>query len=809
METQLKGMESLIDLNKILDGRAHDQGLVFTAMDANLRVKSGLSTGLHSFDLVLGGSIAPGRFTYFYGDTGTAKSTLMYHAVKSSLESSLVCVLNDHEGSVDPTYFKKLGIDLDKVCGARNKKGIWTVTPKLRYSVGTTAEATFKFMNQVLHSLPDKIQIFDPKAEEFRYFLISPEFEYKSITWAYVNKALKVKPKPLAIEVADMSPQMVFVTDSLRSMLPQARDEDLDKDPIALQARCFSNNFPLVKSLLARKNCIYLATNHLTIDPLSRFGCFQAETPVNFVDGRSYPIRKIVEEKIEGEVWSYDEKADKIVPRKIVDWHYNGDVEKPEDFITVTSEAVDTANGVASFTCTRNHKVLTLEGWKQAEDLSLEDLLVTKYHSKMNQSLRSFLVGTMVGDCTMSTRSKPNGTHSLKFQDKLNPDYVKWKLGKLDMYNFKEVWVNQHGTKVPQYHSESAHEFTVWKRRLGNRDPLKVIDILDDLSLAVWFMDDGHYDSQYSHFRGLLSVKRLKGNLEALQKLQRGFEGLGLPCVVGVKDGSIRFNKDAFISLCGRICKYVPECMQYKLHPDFRGKYQEFDLEFTTTVEHEYVPVLSIKDGSRRKFRQKGKYDISVEGTRNYMVGNVANGVIVHNSPEREPGGKAVQFYPDAKIKMHVNRAKSKIIEEEHASGDGKDRYLLGAATVLKNKSGPCFREIPYRIWLDEKGIPGKGLDPVFDTHTFLESCGLLEQHKKGVFSIKLKGFEDIQYNWKDFKKLVLIEEQGKDLKKQIKGMLADGSALEAYYNTFTGSISSSAKNLIAEDSEVIEEVNI
>jgi RecA/RadA recombinase len=446
MKSQLVGMESLVDLNSILDTKAHAQGLMFTAMDASLRVTSGLSTGLYSFDLMLGGAIAPGRFTYFYGDTGTAKSTLMYHAVKSSLDNGIVSVFNDHEGSVDPTYLKKLGIDLEKVCGVRNKKGSWTVTPKLRYAVGTTAEATFKFMNQVMSGLPDKIRIWDSKGEEYRYFLIAPDFQYKAVTWAYINKALKADK---AVEVENMSAQMVFVTDSLKAMLPEAKDEDLDKDPIALQARCFSSNFPLIKSLLARKNCIYLATNHLTINPMAKFA-----------------------------------------------------------------------------------------------------------------------------------------------------------------------------------------------------------------------------------------------------------------------------------------------------------------------------------------------------------------------SPESEPGGKAVQFYPDAKIKMHTNRAKSKIIEEDHVSGEGKDRYLVGNATILKNKSGPCFRELPYRIWLDERGIPGKGLDPVFDAHTFLDACGLLEQHKKGVFGIKLKKFEGLSYNWSDFKKLVLNveEEQSKNLHKQIKSILADGSALDAFYANAAG-VSSTMNSMIVDNMEVEEEI--
>jgi RecA/RadA recombinase len=419
IHTQLDAMESLLDINKLLDEKAHAQGLTFTTMDPTLRVKNGLSTGIYSFDLITGGGFASGRFSYLFGDTGSAKSTTCYHGMKSSLSHDIITSVHDHESSMDPTYLGKIGIDLDAVCGRRNKKGVWEVTPKLRYSVGTTAEATFKFMNTVMKALPDKIQMWEPKEEAYHYFLISPEYSYKPI-WAHITKGLK---EGVIKEVDNFSPQMVFVVDSLKAMLPEARDEDIDSEPIALQARCFSNMFPLVKSLIGKKNCIFLATNHLNINPMIKFG-----------------------------------------------------------------------------------------------------------------------------------------------------------------------------------------------------------------------------------------------------------------------------------------------------------------------------------------------------------------------SNEAEPGGKAVQFYPDLKIKMHVNRAQNKIMEETHVSGEGVDRYILGVATVLKNKSGPCFRKIEYRLWLDECGSPGRGIDPVWDIFTFLSSCGLLDQPTKTTYGIRLKGWETQSFTWKKFKELVLVKEEGQTLRRQIEAMLADGSALEMYY---------------------------
>jgi RecA/RadA recombinase len=805
LATQFTAMQTLLDVNKLLDERAHDQGLMFTTMDPSLRVKNGLSTGIYSFDLIMGGGLASGRFAYLYGDTGSAKSTTLYHCLLSALNSSIISVFNDHESSVDPTYLGRIGVDLDEVCGQRDKKGKWIVTPKLRYSVGTTAEATFKFMNQTMKGLPDKIQMWDSKSEEFRYFLIHPERNYKP-TWMHINKGVK---EGQIIEVDDFSPQMVFITDSLKAMLPEAKDEDIDSDPIALQARCFGQNFPLVKSLIGRKNCIYIATNHLNVNPMIKFGCLQAETPIPFVDGRSYPIREVVEKKIEGDVWSYDEANKKFVPAKIVDWHFNGKVEKQDDFITITSEAVDTANGIVSFTCTREHKVLTFEGWKPAEELTTDDLLVTKYESKINKSLKSFMLGTMIGDSRLDTRSPPNGTHHIRFQDKQNLEYVKWKLDKLDMFSFYENKLNQHGDVVPQFVSETRHEFTVWKRRIGNRDPLSVLEEMDDLSLAIWFMDDG--SGQFdTHVRGQISIGRFTGDFERLLLLKDGFAKKGIICDFRLSSGSLRFNKDAFLVLCERICKYVPPCMQYKLPPEFRGRYEEFDLDFETCIASDYVRIFSISDGSRRKFRQKGKYDITIEGTHNYLVGNVANGVVVHNSNEVEPGGRAAQYYPDLKLKMHVNRAQNKVIEEACITNEGVDRYIMGKATVIKNKSGPCFRSSEFRIWMDEGSSTGRGIDPVFDIFNFLQMCGLIEQPSKETYGIKLPSWETQKFTWKKFKELILLKEEGAALKSQIEELLSTGKAQELYYQNLAANPSkTSTAAKIEKEDEVIETIEL
>ena len=52
--------------------------------------------------------------------------------------------------------------------------------------------------------------------------------------------------------------------------------------------------------------------------------------------------------------------------------------------------------------------------------------------------------------------------------------------------------------------------------------------------------------------------------------------------------------------------------MQYKLPPEFRGLYEEFELQNNPTVENKYIDIKSIRVASDRKLRRKGRYDINV-----------------------------------------------------------------------------------------------------------------------------------------------------------------------------------------------------
>jgi recombination protein RecA len=80
----------------------------------NIQIIPGISTGALSLDLALGGNGIPqGRICEFYGPEGSGKTTLALHVIASSQKKGGVAAFIDAEHALDPTWARKLGVDLE------------------------------------------------------------------------------------------------------------------------------------------------------------------------------------------------------------------------------------------------------------------------------------------------------------------------------------------------------------------------------------------------------------------------------------------------------------------------------------------------------------------------------------------------------------------------------------------------------------------------------------------------------------------------------------------------------------------------
>jgi len=546
----------------------------------------------------------------------------------------------------------------------------------------------------------------------------------------------------------------LIVIDSVAALTPKSEIEgEMGDHAVGAQARLMSKAMRKLVAVANESKCIIMFTNQIRMKIGVMFGCFHYDTLINFTDGRSIPIGKVVDEKIEGNIYCINEETKQIEQKPIIDWHDNGKVETKEDFIHIQTESIN-GKGRFGFTCTPDHEILTSTSWRKAKDLSYDNLLVSKYKNTINGTYGDFVRGILIGDSHISARDK--NTASLRLQDNQNQEYINWKIDKLSPFlNFTERQIKTGY----RYDSDYSYEWKRIKQFVPDRTPLLMLNNYTNMGLALWVMDDGCLDLNNNHLRYSISVKRFKNNWAKLQEIKNALEEVGLEAKINIENGNIYFNKQISLEIAKRIHKYIPECMQYKLPEKYRNKYEDFVLENSNFWETEPVKIKEIRFASDRQMRNKRKFDISIEGNHNYMVGGKDNGIIVHNSPETTTGGNALKFYASQRIEI---RRGNKI---EQGSGTNKEQIgNITKVKVVKNKVAPPFKTAEFNI------IYGKGVDLYGEILSFAVEDGLI--NKSGSW-YKLADEEGTRLGQGELQAIAWLKEHNEEAENMKQEILA------------------------------------
>jgi len=587
-------------------------------LDAMLLIPR-LATGIFTVDLALGGGIPVGRTTQFFGEPSSCKSTLALRTVARAQKTCRHCYKTEHIDKKPGHEFSPmtcLWIELESTLDRKWAEINGVNVDLLDISHPGSAEEAINTFLMFLNSDGTDVVVIDSVA-------------HMSVQEELANPAENMQVGAMARAMNKMFREQTALVNKKKK----------------------SGQMPTV-----------LIINQIREKVGVMYGCASYRTRVVLSDGTTEKIGHFVGRRAEQEIMSLNRETGNIEPAKVSSWFRNGRAEEFLHFVT----SAPNSSGKMSFDLTTNHLVAIERGGEffdiPAGELKIGDNLISYASYKDAPYLNDALVGMMAGDGNL----RRMGVHTAQYRmmhSKKQKSYLNWKADLLEPC----LGANRHedkrgrpemeteadvrlGTLCQEVNGDRTEKFNPnWRGLQKSGGPL---------ALALWYMDDGTFGGHYKRWGNGKSEFSAKSMTQDMQQDAANWVaslGIRRPTVDSRGHG-LRFSGLQARDLHSVMAPYVPESMEYKLHPKLRGG-QKWAPPNVVTEHTIHVPVKILSISKRRKFSDCSmqKYDLEVEDNHTYFVGGYP-GVAVHNSPETRPGGKGQLFVNSLELRMRPGK---------------------------------------------------------------------------------------------------------------------------------------------------------
>ena len=437
--------------------------------------------------------------------------------------------------------------------------------------------------------------------------------------------------------------------------------------------------------------------------------CLDGKTDILTNKGKIL-ISDIVNKKLDVKVASLNEKNE-------IEWSNIIDYQKfkaDKELIKIVFPYRPLSGRKNTLICTKDHKLLTKNGYKRADELTINDQLSYIVEAYQDNVI-PFIYGMLLGDgCISPEKRLPkfgNKSKNMRLsycQGEKQYEYFKFKQKILGVNNVTESIGKSGFADTKIYRGGIKSDFHIMKtlyedKCIDENNKLNITqnfcDRLSPLSLAIWYLDDGtckHLQNEVYNYSNkinklpsveistnsfsqeevelLSNTLKNKFNIDNTIRIDKKKDGRCYPYIfIPVKSTPI------FMKL---ISPYVPECMRYKLIDEERNtKCIIENLEYLKQNRIIYENPISIEKFSLSKFANKRMvYDLEIEKNHNF----IAEGIVNHNC----------QVIPD------VLKCKEPVVVSEKVDGSSLSALLIKTKTWFgKTKYDFILCSRNLRLW--------------------------------------------------------------------------------------------------------------